>query len=66
MPEREEMLGSQHAAEEIVVGAGGQPDARHVLNRQHEGHALAADPAQGGTVAESRGGHDHAVDTATQ
>ena len=66
MPERQEMLGGQRAAEKIVVGAGRQADPWDVLNRQDQGDALAADLAQLRTVAFSRGGHDDRVDPAAQ
>src|SRR2546429_2941452 len=66
MPEGEKVLRGQRTAKQVVVGAGGQADAGHVLERKYHGDPVPTEPAENADVSDAAGCEDDGVDPAAQ
>src|SRR5207237_9497325 len=55
MPEGEKVLRGQRTAKQVVVGAGGQADAGHVLERKYHGDPVPTEPAENTDVSDAAG-----------
>src|SRR5205085_1150935 len=55
MPEGEKVLRGQPTAKQVVVGAGGQADAGHVLERKYHGDPVPTEPAENADVSDAAG-----------